>query len=127
MILCFSFEFEAHKKSIWRIFLCGGGGALTFYCTTFLGQIYISTFLASFVIGILSFKISRYYKHPSQIYSAPSILSLVPGMLAFSSLSSHINAGNSGPIPFVKALLVSLSIVFGLILGRLGSTDETII
>lgn len=124
MVFCFSLEFEAHKKSIPRIFLCGIIGTLTFYFTSAFGQLYFSTFSSSLVIGLLSFRISRHYGHPSQIYSVPSILSLAPGMLAFSSFSQVASSQQTETASLVQAFLVSLSIVFGLIVGRLGTTDD---
>lgn len=122
LILCFSLEFGAHKKSIPRILLTGLSGTLVYAFFQLWFHTVLSSFMASFAIGFVSYWLSRRFNHPSQIYSVPSILSLVPGMLAFSSFG--YGRGSEDPTGFavsfaVQALLVSLAIVFGLAAGRL--------
>lgn len=112
--LSVSIEFGAHKKSILRTLFCGFVGATTFFLLEQSLNAVVSSFLAAFVIGLLSFKLGRRFRHPSQIYSVPSIMSLVPGMMAFSSFSSESSF-------FIKALMTSLAIVFGLAAGRMPS------
>jgi uncharacterized membrane protein YjjB (DUF3815 family) len=87
----------------------------------------LSTFLAAFAVGLISFWLSRRYKHPSQIYSLPSIVSLVPGLMAFSSFGygQASRASSAETINFViHALLISLAIVFGLAFGRVTLTKK---
>lgn len=122
VIYGFSIAFHAHKKSLLRILFCGLTGSLTFFAMTTQSYLVLSSFTAAFTIGFVSFYLSRRYKHPSQIYSVPSILSLVPGMLAFSSFGYGRGAeANSGlALDFaVQAMLISLAIVLGLAAGRI--------
>ncbi|MCB0356693.1 MAG: threonine/serine exporter family protein, partial [Bdellovibrionales bacterium] len=119
IIFSFSLLFQAHRKSLLRILLCGLSGTLTFSLFVNNSYMVLASFAAAFTIGFVSYKISRRFNHPSQIYSVPSILSLVPGMLAFSSFGYSSSAINFGINSAVQALLVSLAIVFGLALGRI--------
>lgn len=126
IVFCSAIEFRADPRSLTKIMICGLSGALCFFMTNPQGYLVLSSFAAAFVIGLVSFWFGRRYKHPSQIYSVPSILILAPGMMAFSSfgynkstqtaadLSSNFMVGS-----VVQALLISLAIVFGLAAGRM--------
>lgn len=118
ILLSSSLEFGAHEKSLPRIMLCGLAGAACFFAIHTSNNLAIPHFCAAFVIGLVSFWMGRRFRHPSQIYSVPSILILAPGMLAFSSFGYGASEDFSLP-SILKAALVSLSIVFGLAAGRL--------
>ena len=122
IVICSGIEFSAHRKSIPRILLCGMVGTTTYFAAVSLDFYILSSFLGAFAIGITSFWIGQKYKHPSQIYSVPSILILVPGMLAFSSIRglTEVNGmAQFGATTIMQALLVSFAIVFGLAAGRI--------
>ena len=122
MTLFFSIEFKAHKNSILRILVCAFSGSTVFFTLSFFGHAYINAFLASMVVGFLCSLFSRKYNYPSQIYSVPSVLSLVPGMLAFSAFSQ--NASQTSESPIIAALITSLAIVFGLAIGNKNAIPE---
>lgn len=122
MTLFFSVEFKAHKNSILRILVCAFAGSSIFFTLSFFGHAYINAFLASMVMGFLCSLFSKKYNYPSQIYSVPSVLSLVPGMLAFSTFSQ--NGSQTGESPIIAALITSLAIVFGLAIGNKNAIPE---
>lgn len=120
--LCFSIEFGAYIKSLPRILFCGLSGSVAFFALANSSYVVLSSFVAAYVIGVFSFWLSRRYGHPSQIYSVPSILSLVPGMLAFSSFGYGRESSLQSEFAMqfaVQAMLISLAIVFGLAAGRI--------
>jgi uncharacterized membrane protein YjjB (DUF3815 family) len=118
ILFCSSLEFRVHLKLLPRVLLCGLAGAACYFTMQKSGILVLPHFFAAFVIGFLSYWMSRRYNHPSQIYSVPSILILAPGMLAFSSFGYGATESFSVP-SILRAALISLSIVFGLAAGRL--------
>ena len=126
IVLCSGIEFGAHKKSIPRILFCGLVGTLTYFLAVSFDFFVLSSFIGAFSIGITSYWIGQRYEHPSQIYSVPSILILVPGMLAFSSirsLSQIEGVTQFGAGAIMHAFLISFAIVFGLAAGRIPAPD----
>lgn len=120
ILLSASIEFCAHRKSLIHIVICGLIGATCYYIAHSPTNLAIPHFCAAFAIGAVSFRLGRLYRHPSQIYSVPSILILAPGMLAFTSFGY---GGEDVSLPSIlKAALISLSIVMGLAAGRLPFT-----
>jgi uncharacterized membrane protein YjjP (DUF1212 family) len=78
----------------------------------------MASFFASMTVGMVSLFFSRMYGWPSQVFSTPGILSLVPGLLALSSFYSAAAV----PAPGATAYRVALSagaIVFGLFSARM--------
>ncbi len=118
IIICSSEEFRAPRKALPGILVCGLTGMICFSLTYSEGNLVKPHFFASFVIGLLSYRLSRITQQPSQIYSVPSVLILAPGMLAFSSFGYGTSDNLSLP-SIVRATLISLSIVFGLAAGRM--------
>ncbi|MFK8137180.1 MAG: threonine/serine exporter ThrE family protein [Bdellovibrionales bacterium] len=79
----------------------------------------LASFVPALIVGLLSLGFSRLLKVPSQTFSVPSILSIVPGMLALSSFALITNdVTNQGGIG-IKVLSISSSIVFGLFTARI--------
>lgn len=115
---CAAFEFRASPTSIPGILICGLMGTLTYLVVQTPGSLVAPHFFASFVIGVVSYVLSRIYHHPSQIYSVPSILVLAPGMLALSSFGYGAQDDLNLP-SIVRATMISLAIVFGLAASRL--------
>ena len=83
----------------------------------------LGSFLPALTVGFVSFALSRWLRVPSQIFTVPGILSLVPGMLALSSFTvvSSPSGTESGSI-FLQALIIAGSIVFGLLTARVPFT-----
>lgn len=132
IVLSSSLEFRAHRRSIIRILICGMSGAVTYFLVSQYSYLVLSSFCGAFVIGAISFWLGRRYKHPSQIYSMPSVLILVPGMLAFSSFgyttkSLSTSVGTDFMMgAVVHAMIISLAIVFGLAAGRIPFSETSL-
>lgn len=77
----------------------------------------LASFLAAFTVGIISLVLARIYKWPSQIFSTPGILSLVPGLLALSTFY-NIDSSGEGQVAY-RVALTSGAIVFGLFTARM--------
>lgn len=121
MVLCFSIEFKAHRKSIMRILFCCLWGASVYLAFPDGSFPLISKFASAFTIGLVAQWLGQKFRHPSQIYSAPCLLILVPGMVAFSSFGfGRVPAETTIKLmnPFVYAILTCLVIVMGLAFGR---------
>ncbi|MBC87286.1 MAG: hypothetical protein CL677_08920 [Bdellovibrionaceae bacterium] len=76
------------------------------------------TFLTSLLVGLLSVAFGALIKLPSQIFSVPGILSLVPGLFAMSSFQSLMEFNDSSMEVILKTVLIASSIVFGLFVAR---------
>lgn len=89
----------------------------------FSDVVVLGSFLPALTVGFVSFALSRWLRVPSQIFTVPGILSLVPGMLALSSFTvmSSPTGSESGAI-FLQAMIVAGSIVFGLLTARVPFT-----
>lgn len=90
------------------------------YAVNLLGVSFIGSFVGGMVTGILGQIYSYITRHPSIVISSVVILQQVPG----SSGVRAVAAFGDGNIlltveHFVKGVAISLSIVFGLMLGRL--------
>lgn len=77
----------------------------------------LASYLAAFSVGLTSLFLARLYKWPSQIFSTPGVLALVPGLLA---LSAFYNIENSteGSIAY-RVCLTAGAVVFGLFTARM--------
>ncbi len=119
LITCFSITCYIPVRSIAIAAFAGISGWSAFYFLSLSSGVYISSFIASFIIGFISLSFSRFFKVPSQIYSVPGIISLVPGLFAFILLyrSSSKFAESNSSTPALVSLLVA-SLVFGLISAR---------
>ena len=77
----------------------------------------LASFLASLTVGLISLILARAYRWPSQIFSTPGVLILVPGLLALSAFY-HIEPGSEGGVAYRVALTAG-AIVFGLLTARM--------
>jgi len=120
LILSFAIIFQVPVKALPLATISGMIGWFVFHHFQKPELLLITSFLASFSVGLSSFILSRFAKLPSQIYSVPGILSLLPGMLAMSGFSSfdQVNPRPGSEVVF-NVVLVACSIVFGLLAARL--------
>ncbi len=119
-LLGFTIYFQVPRKFLPHTLLTGFLGSLIFHIFLQHNVIILPAFLSAFGMGLLSLTFGHFYKIPSQIFSTPSILILVPGMLAFSTFESVLSPDPSqrGSIVF-QTLLTATAIVFGLITARI--------
>lgn len=77
-------------------------------------------FLASVVVGFVSLGFGRIFRLPSQVYSVPGIVAMLPGMLALSSFRYFAAGDSDSGLEFsFKVAVTAVSIVFGLMSARL--------
>jgi uncharacterized membrane protein YjjB (DUF3815 family) len=111
---------------------CALGGGVTYIIRNIsmeLGlSIELSTFIAATCIGIITLKWSKRYLVPRPVYSVASIIPMIPGTYAFTSMISLVDMNSHGVTPeliqiFIENALKSLSILgaitFGLALTSL--------
>ncbi len=120
LILSFAIIFQVPRSALLWSTLTGLAGWLILKQTQLPNSYAIPSFLAAMGVGTLSLVFSRFLNLPSQIYSVPGILSMLPGLLALSSFSSFGTAqARSGQDVVFSVAVVACSIVFGLFVSRL--------
>ena len=77
----------------------------------------LTSLAPAFLVGFISYVVSRHTEVPSQIYSVPGVFVLLPGMLALSSFLGTQNNQTSS-IAFQVAIVLG-GIVFGLLSARI--------
>ncbi|MFA7083249.1 MAG: threonine/serine exporter family protein [Arcobacteraceae bacterium] len=111
---------------------CAMGGAIAYTSRMILLDLHmpieLATFLASLLIGTIAVHWSRKYIVPRPIYTVASIIPLIPGTYAFSTMISLVDMNSHGVTPELIAIFIgnglkSLSILgaisFGLALPSL--------
>lgn len=78
----------------------------------------LASFVASLTVGLASLFLGRIYKWPSQVFSTPGILLLVPGLIALSTFYDVSNGPVNGS-PSYRVALTAGAIVFGLFSARM--------
>ncbi len=116
---CFSVIFRVPPRSlIWATItgLCGWATLESLGHGSFVAT---APYFGSFVVGIVSLSFGRLFKMPSQVYSVPGIVAMLPGMLAL-SVFQYFAAGKqqTGIAYSFQVALTAVSIVFGLITAR---------
>lgn len=122
IVIAFSIRFQTPAKYILFSSISGLLGWLTIYSIGNEVNYVFPTFMASLVVGSTSLLFARLLKSPSQIFSVPGIISMVPGVLSASLYNySEIGvqaASTPTDTPILKVSLITSSIVFGLISSR---------
>lgn len=127
--LGFAMVFNVPKHTL---IYCAFGGAIAFTSRYILIDLNVSielaTFIASTIIGMITFYWSRKYKIPRPIYTVASIIPLLPGTYAFSAMIALIDM-NSHQVSIelitlfmqnaLKAISILSAIGFGLALPSL--------
>jgi uncharacterized membrane protein YjjP (DUF1212 family) len=119
-VSCFGILFRVPKKSLFWSACTGmlGWTVLRLFTTTH--YIVAASFLASLSVGVLSLWFGHRFKVPSQVYSVPGIIAMLPGMLAFTSFRSIAMGQESSGIELgMRVALTAGSIVFGLFTARI--------
>lgn len=76
-------------------------------------------FVASVVVGFSSLIFGKLFRIPSQTFSVPGLMALLPGMLAFSSFRYFaLGQEETGMALSFKVLVTAISITLGLITAR---------
>jgi uncharacterized membrane protein YjjP (DUF1212 family) len=119
-VTCFSVIFKVPPKALIWSALTGFAGWLTLLAVSQTRAEAAGPFLGSVMVGIVSLGFGRLFRLPSQVYSVPGIIAMLPGMLALSSFR-YFTAGDqdSGMAFTFKVGITAISIVFGLMTARI--------
>lgn len=115
----FSVIFQVPRKALPWATLTGLMSWAVFNQFTDAKYLVLASFLASATVGMVSLAIGQRFRTPSQVYSVPGVLALLPGMLALSAFRSFA-AGqeDNGLQTAFKVALMAGTIVFGLFFAR---------
>jgi uncharacterized membrane protein YjjB (DUF3815 family) len=119
-VSCFGVLFGVPLKSLPWASLTGVLG--WFILKMFGSSHYLAaaSFLASLAVGIVSLFIANRFKVPSQVFSVPGILAMLPGMMALSSFRTFAMGQQTAALELAFVVAVtSGSIVFGLFTARI--------
>ncbi|MEG1522194.1 MAG: threonine/serine exporter family protein [Bacteroidales bacterium] len=104
-----------------------GHGARYFlmHCDALQYPITSASFIAAFLIGLLSIPFARKIHCPAEVFSFPSLLPMIPGMFAYKSilgLTKFLHAVESDEasiylIDFLKNGFTAIFVLFGLVVG----------
>lgn len=119
-VTCFSVIFKVPPKALFWSALTGFAGWLTLFAVSQTRAESAGPFLGSVMVGIVSLGFGRLFRQPSQVYSVPGIIAMLPGMLALSSFRYFTSGDpNSGMAFTFKVGVTAISIVFGLMTARI--------
>lgn len=119
-VTCFSIIFKVPPKALLWSTITGVSGWLSLFALSQTRASAAGPFLASVMVGVVSLAFGRLFRQPSQVYSVPGIVAMLPGMLALSSFR-YFAAGdqNSGMAFTFQVGITAISIVFGLMTARI--------
>lgn len=119
-ISCFGVILRVPKKSLFWSTLVGLLGWLVLHKLNINKYSVTSPFLTSLLIGIISLFLSKKYKIPSQVFSVPGIIAMLPGMMALTSIQSFALGKESAGIEIsFRVAQTAASIAFGLFAARI--------
>jgi uncharacterized membrane protein YjjP (DUF1212 family) len=119
-ITCFGVIFRAPPKALVWSTITGTAGWASLEMLTDTRAASAGPFLASFVVGLVSLGFGRMFRLPSQVFSVPGIVGMLPGMLALSSFRYFASGDpNSGVAFSFQVAITAVSIVFGLMTARI--------
>lgn len=116
----FGIIFQAPKSTLLK---CGLVGSLGWVIYTLFLQANIDavtgTFVASFVIAMISQFFARRYKTPVVVFSVAGIIPLVPGGLAYDAMRNFVQNDYGEALPIAaKVFMISGAIAIGLVLSE---------
>ena len=77
-------------------------------------------FLASVAVGMASLWLGGIFRQPSQVFSVPGIVALLPGFLALNSFRYFATGDENSGVAFTfQVAITAVSIVFGLMTARI--------
>jgi len=120
LIISYCLMFNIPKRMLPLAVFTGVASWYTLYLMDGSSYFVLASFLPAFVAGLLSLIFARTLNTPSQIFSVPGILSLVPGLLALSAFES-VATGSADRISEIafQVATTGASITFGLFTARI--------
>lgn len=119
-VTCFGVLFRVPRRSLPWAALTGllGWSILRLFNTT--EYLVTASFLAALGVGVVSLGLGSRFKVPSQVFSVPGIIVMLPGMLALTSFRSFAMGEQSHGLDLgFRVALTAGSIVFGLFTARI--------
>lgn len=119
-VACFSVIFKVPPRALLWSSLTGLSGWLTLWALTTSRAAAGGPFLASVMVGTVSLAFGRIFRQPSQLYSVPGIVAMLPGMMALTSFRYFASGDQDSGVSFIfKVAVTAVSIVFGLMTARI--------
>ena len=119
-ISCFGIIFRTPPKALIWSTLTGISAWATLHIVMDSRGAAAAPFLAAVVAGVVSLALGKWRKLPSQVFSVPGIVALLPGLLALSSFRYFASGDQEiGLEMSIQVAITAVSIVFGLITSRL--------
>ncbi|MBB6453782.1 uncharacterized membrane protein YjjB (DUF3815 family) [Salirhabdus euzebyi] len=117
----FGVIFNAPKNSLLKCGIVGMVGWVLYYWLVYyqgFDQV-VGTFLASFLIAIISQFFAKKFKTPMIIFSVAGIIPLVPGGLAYDAMRRFVENDYSVALPLAaKVFMISGAIAMGLVFSE---------
>jgi uncharacterized membrane protein YjjP (DUF1212 family) len=119
-VATFGVIFKVPPRALVWSTITGAAGWLCLQALTSTRAAAAGPFLASVMVGTVSLAFGRVFRQPSQVYSVPGIVAMLPGMLALNSFRYFASGDQDSGIAFsFKVAITAVSIVFGLMTARL--------
>ncbi len=119
-ISCFGILFRVPIKSLPWSALTGVLGWSVLHSFQNPALLVTAPYFASLVVGILSLGLGRRLGIPSQVFSVPGIIAMMPGMLALTSFNSIALGKESSGLGFgFQVMTTTGAVVFGLFTARI--------
>lgn len=116
----FGIIFNVPKESLIKGGFVGmaGWGVYKFMTTNELDSV-LASFVAAFLIGIISLMFAKLYKKPVIIFSVSGVIPLVPGGLAYDAMKNFVINDYTLAIELAaKVFLISGAIAIGLVFSE---------
>lgn len=118
--IAFSILCNINKK---KIFIGGFSGALGWASYLigmyFLNSLVLATFLASFIVGLMSLRLAVIFKTPATIFRVLGVVPIVPGLGMYKILySASIMEYNQSIFFFFETMQTAGAIALGLLLAN---------
>jgi|SRR5699024_2725932 len=120
----FAILFNVPRKSLWQ---CGSVGMLGWIIYVILARsfdinIVIATLIAAIFVGILSQIFAKWFRTPIIVFNIAGIIPLVPGGLAYETMSLLVvNEYDSAIAAAVTVLMLSGAIALGLVVSEIAN------
>jgi uncharacterized membrane protein YjjP (DUF1212 family) len=119
-VYCFGIIFHVPVRSLVWASLTGLAAWLALKGIQSTPLIVAAPFFASVTVGLISLSFGRAFRVPSQTFSVPGIMALLPGMLALSSFRYFaLGLEETGMALGFKVAVTATSIVLGLLTARI--------
>lgn len=119
-VTCFGVIFKTPPRALVWSTLTGFMGWLTLVSLSSTRAAAAGPFLASVMVGTVSLALGRVFRQPSQLYSVPGIVGMLPGFIALNSFRYFASGDQDSGIAFsFKVAITAVSIVFGLMTARI--------